>query len=236
MSPSWMNEGDSWISISLESQLAFSGQLRVRLLQLFVYAFALGLAFCAPPGTLTAEALRRGLARGFRSALLVEFGSLFGDATWAAIALAGAAFLIQNTVARVLLGALGTFFLFQLSYHSIRDAVEGTMPKAAPAGARGDLVTGALLSLTNPLTIGFWVGVGGGAVTTFVHNPTPSDFAVFYLGFMLACVFWCFFFSALIAVGRQLLRPSFFRAINAVCGVALAYFAVMLLVGIFRVA
>jgi chemosensory pili system protein ChpE len=206
------------------------------LLDVFVYAFALGLAFCAPPGTLTAEAIRRGLARGFRSALMVEFGSLLGDATWAAIALAGAAFLIQNAIARIVLGGLGIFFLSQLSYHSIRDAIDGTMPKAAPAGARGDLVTGALLSLTNPLSIGFWIGVGGGAVTTIVPHPSPSDFAIFYLGFMLACVFWCFFFSALIALGRQFLRPSLFRAINAVCGVALAYFAVRLLIGVFRAA
>ncbi len=58
---------------------------------LFVSAFGLGLAFCAPPGAVTAEALRRGLERGFWSVLLLELGSLVGDATWAALALFGAA-------------------------------------------------------------------------------------------------------------------------------------------------
>ena len=206
------------------------------MVELFSFAFGLGIAFCAPPGTLTAEALRRGIARGFRSVLLVELGSLVGDATWAAIALVGAAFLVQNNVARVLLGGVGIFFLLYLSYHSIRDAIAGTMPKSEVAGSRGDLITGALLSLTNPLTIGFWVGVGGGVVSTVVPHPSPNDFAVFYAGFMLACIFWCFFFSALVALGRQLLRPSFFRAINALCGVGLAYFAVVLALGILRAA
>jgi chemosensory pili system protein ChpE len=56
------------------------------MITLFLASFALGLAFCAPPGAITAEALRRGLARGFRPALLVELGSLIGDATWALIA------------------------------------------------------------------------------------------------------------------------------------------------------
>ena len=202
--------------------------------ELFIYSFALGLAFCAPPGTLTAEAIRRGLARGYRATLMIELGSLFGDATWAAIALVGAAFLVQNTVARLVLGGLGTFFLLQLSYHSLRDAIQGNVPKASPAGTHGDLVTGALLSLTNPLTIGFWVGVGGGAVTSIVSHPTTNDFVVFYAGFMLACVVWCFFFAGVIGLGRQLLRPSFFRVVNALCGLGLAYFAVTLLLGILQ--
>jgi len=67
---------------------------------LFLSSLVLGIAFCAPPGIITAEAVRRGLARGFRPALWVELGSLNGDATWAIIALAGAAFVVQNAVAR----------------------------------------------------------------------------------------------------------------------------------------
>jgi chemosensory pili system protein ChpE len=51
---------------------------------LFWTAFALGLAFCAPPGAVTAETLRRGIHRGFAGALFLELGSLVGDATWAA--------------------------------------------------------------------------------------------------------------------------------------------------------
>jgi chemosensory pili system protein ChpE len=174
------------------------------------------------------------MARGFRPAFFVEIGSLFGDAIWATIALAGAAFLIQNTVARLAFGGIGAFFLFNLSYRSIRDAIQATMPKAPPVGAKGDLVTGALLSLTNPLSIGFWLGAGGGAVAAIVPNPGRDEFIVFFVGFMSACIFWCFLFSSLIAFGRQLLRPTLFRAINAVCGLALAYFGVILFLGILR--
>ena len=202
----------------------------VQLLALFLSAAALGLAFCAPPGPVAAEALRRGLARGFLPAFLVETGSLFGDAIWAAIALIGAAVLIQNPVSRLALGLIGMFFLFRLSYQCLRDAIRATIPKAQPTGARGDLVTGALLSLTNPLAIGFWIGAGGGAAAGITPNPGPREFAVFFAGFMSACVCWCLFYSALIAFGRQILRPVFFRAINVFCGLALAYFGVIILI------
>ncbi len=204
------------------------------MLALFFAAAALGLAFCAPPGTVAAEALRRGLARGFRPALLVELGSLCGDAVWAAIALTGAAFLVQNTVARIVLSTIGGLILARLSWHSLRDGIAGSTPRPPSISPRGDLVTGVTLSLTNPLTVGFWVGVGGGAVQSIVPRAGAPDFIIFFVGFMIACIVWSFFYAGLIAFGRQLLLPAVFRAINLLCGAALAYFAVVLLLGVLR--
>jgi chemosensory pili system protein ChpE len=129
------------------------------MITLFLSSFALGLAFCAPPGATTVEALRRGLARGFRPALLVELGSLIGDATWALIALIGAAFLVQNRPARLLLGVVGTWFLLRPAWHALRDAKRGAIPAPKPAAAHGDFTTGAVLSLGNPCAIAFWLGV-----------------------------------------------------------------------------
>ncbi len=48
---------------------------------LFVSAVVLGIAFCAPPGVVTAESLRCGLRGGFRPVILIQAGSLVGDAT-----------------------------------------------------------------------------------------------------------------------------------------------------------
>ncbi len=53
---------------------------------LFVSAVVLGIAFCAPPGVVTAESVRCGLRGGFRPVMLIQVGSLVGDATWATIA------------------------------------------------------------------------------------------------------------------------------------------------------
>jgi len=66
------------------------------MLTLFTSSLLLGIVFCAPPGAIAAEAVRRGFAKGFRPALFVEFGSLVGDATWAIVALVGLAVLVQT--------------------------------------------------------------------------------------------------------------------------------------------
>ena len=196
---------------------------------LFLTSMGQGIAFCAPPGAVTAEALRRGLARGFRPALLLELGSLVGDATWAAIATAGAAFLVESTPVRLALGAGGTLFLLRLAWSALRDARADGMPKARPGVRHGDFAAGALLSLANPYAVAFWLSVGGAVVAAGVAEPGPRDFAVFFAGFMLAALLWCFVISGLIAWGRRLLSAAFFRWVNLLCGLALGAFGLRLL-------
>jgi len=50
------------------------------MLAIFFYALVFGFVFCLSPGAVLAETLRRGLQHGFTPALLVQVGSLVGDA------------------------------------------------------------------------------------------------------------------------------------------------------------
>jgi len=195
---------------------------------LFISSFVLAIAFCAPPGVVTAETVRRGLARGFWPALLVQLGSLIGDATWATLAIAGAAFLIQNWVVRLSLSLIGIGFLIHLAIKAIQDYRAGAVPTTTEVSDRGDLTTGMLLSLSNPFAIAFWISVG---TTIFVSVPgTPQLFhyATFYFAFFLGLIVWCFFMAGLVAWGRQYVTPVFFRWVNLICGLGLLFFAIQL--------
>jgi len=199
------------------------------MITLFLSSLVLGIAFCAPPGIITAEAIRRGLARGFRPALLVELGSLIGDATWAIIALAGAAFVVQNTVVRLALGIIGALFLLHLAWSAIWSAKQGAVPQLKKATSRGDFAAGAVLSLGNPFTIAFWLGVGSSTITTHVPDPQLVHFVIFFCAFMLGGLSWCFFLAGLITWGRRFVTPIFFRGVNVLCGLFLGYVGLQLL-------
>lgn len=192
-------------------------------------SFVLGIVFCAPPGMVAAESIRRGVAHGFWPALRVQLGSLIGDGTWAAIAMIGAAFLVQNALARWVLGLIGASLLLYLAWNALRDAWAGTLPNTTADSARSDFVTGALLSLSNPYAVAFWLGVGTSTITQVAPTPQPVHFVVFFAAFMTGALLWCFFFAGLVAGGRRLLSPGFFRVVNLVCAVALGYFGVTLL-------
>lgn len=197
-------------------------------------AFALGIAACAPPGVVTVEAVRRGIHRGFAGALLLELGSLVGDAAWAGLALSGTAYLATSRWASIGLGAVGVLLLLRFAAGAMRDAWTGAMPQSSAAPAGGDFVTGAVLSLSNPFQIAFWLGLGGTvAVLTRAHRD-PAAPALFFGAFMLAAFLWCFFFAAMVAWGRRFLSGTFYRWVNVLCSAALIYFALGLLIPLLR--
>jgi len=200
-------------------------------MSLFISSFVLAIAFCAPPGVVTAETVRRGAARGFIPALFVQFGSLVGDTTWAIIALTGLAFIVQNSIAKAFLSLIGMVLMLKLAWDAFKDAHHGkeldnTSP---PRGAnRSDFANGAFLSLGNPLNIVFWTGLGTTVFASLSGSPQPIHFAIFFAGFLGGAVLWCFFMAGLVAWGRKFVTATFFRWVNFSCGMALGYFALQL--------
>jgi len=196
---------------------------------LFLSSFVLAIAFCAPPGVVTAETVRRGAAHGFIPALFVQFGSLVGDTTWAMIALTGLAFLIQNNIARAVLSLVGILLMLKLAWDAFKDARFGKeLHTAAVNSNRGDFANGAFLSLGNPLNIVFWTGLGTTVFSSLSESPQPAHFAIFFAGFLGGALVWCFFMAGMVAWGRRFITPTFFRWINLTCGLALVYFAMQL--------
>ena len=198
-------------------------------MSLFISSFVLAIAFCAPPGVITAETVRRGAARGFIPALFVQLGSLVGDTTWAIIALTGLAFVVQNNLAKVILSLVGILLMLKLAWDAIQDARHGKeLTTAAHDSHRGDFTNGAFLSLGNPMNIVFWTGLGTTVFASISGRPQPADFAIFFAGFLGGAVLWCFIMAGLVAWGRKFVTPTFFRLVNLACGLALGFFAVQL--------
>lgn len=196
---------------------------------LFISSFLLAIAFCAPPGVITAETVRRGAARGFRPALFVQFGSLVGDTTWAIIALTGLAFVVQNNLAKIVLSLVGILLMAKLAWDAIKDARHGKeLETSTSYSHRGDFTNGAFLSLGNPMNIVFWTGLGTTVFASISGRPQPSDFAIFFAGFLGGAIVWCFVMAGLVAWGRQFVTRTFFRWVNFACGLALGYFALQL--------
>jgi chemosensory pili system protein ChpE len=196
---------------------------------LFISSFFLAIAFCAPPGVITAETVRRGAARGFIPALFIQFGSLVGDTTWAIIALTGLAFLVQNNAAKIILSLVGILLMLKLAWDAIKDARHGKdLQLISSHSQRGDFTNGAFLSLGNPMNIIFWTGLGTTVFASISGRPQPTDFAIFFAGFLGGAILWCFFMAGLVAWGRKFVTRTFFRWVNLSCGLALGYFAVQL--------
>ncbi len=196
---------------------------------LFISAFVMAITFAVQPGPIGFEALRRGISHGWGAALRVELGSLVGDGVWALIALVGAAILFQNPLVTLLLGFFGCGLLLRFAWDAWRASRSGVEVAAADNKRSNHFVAGAMLSLSNPQNITAWLGMSGVIVGLGFLDPEPLHILVFFSGFMIAQVCWCFFFATLVEFGRRLLSQRLFRWINLACAVFLAYMGLALL-------
>jgi len=198
-------------------------------------AFALALALALPPGAVTALTLRRGMLGGFASAIAIQLGSVVGDMVWAALGVVGVSFLVQSVVLRTTIGLIGVLLLLNLARGALTDAWRGAQPhELASVSAHGDFVTGALLSLSNPFQLVFWLGVGSATIAPVVTDPQWSDYAVFLAAFFIGVTLYAFGMAALVTLGRRFVTPMLFRVLNGVCGVFLIYLAINLAIEIIR--
>lgn len=190
-------------------------------LGLFAAAFALGLAFNAAPGAVFAETVRQGVSGGFRPALAVQAGSLAGDASWAVIGLAGAAFLAQLETLRWPLGLASAGYLLWLSWDSWRAArLSATIDLQEDPGSRRAFRAGVLLSLTNPQNIAYWAALGSAMAGLGLASPQPADYLTFFAGFMVSSVLWCFICAGLVS-RLQRLPAAWARLTYRVCAALL---------------
>lgn len=153
---------------------------------MIVEGLLLGLAYVLPPGPVTTETARRSLDGGVPAALAVQMGAVGGDLCYALLMLAGLSQLLSHTVVRSMAGLSGAALLLVLGISALRGWVaESPVASGEPAGAPVSLWrlvgAGLLVSVMNPLAVGFWLTAGSTAI-----DASPSWLAGFMLGSLLA--------------------------------------------------
>lgn len=167
---------------------------------LFIAALLLGFIFNAAPGAVFAETVKVGVRGGFKPALAVQIGSLLGDAAWAILGLLGIGVLLQIELLRIPVGVAGVGYLLWLSYDSWTAANSelGELSNSSEYVSRDALKSGALLSLTNPQNIAYWAALGSALGSLGISDPAPVHYVVFFSGFMVSSIAWCFVCAAMV--------------------------------------
>lgn len=195
-------------------------------IQLALTGVTLGLAYAAAPGAVNTEATRRGSSRGFGAALAIETGSLLGDTLWAALALAGISLTTRFWPVQATLALVGGLFLLRMAWLAAHDALFHRPVTPTTVQGRGDIATGIIFGLANPVGLAFWSGLGGGVVAS---GATTAGIAAFFVGFFVGATLWGLGFSALVGLGRRWAHPLVFQLLDAACALALGYFGFSLL-------
>jgi L-lysine exporter family protein LysE/ArgO len=202
-------------------------------------AFFIGLAAAAPMGPVNMLAIRRGVLGGWRHTLACGIGSITGDLILFSLVLFGGHYLfsdLSNPTLQIVLAAIGVIVLLPLGIYFLVRAVkeplrayasarqhwdEGTLPAHLVA----EVSNATALTIFNPLTIVYWVGVTSNWLPlahSVLGHSAPG------LGILMATAGLMTWFTALTVAVRFIphrIGPNFFRLVNAILGLILLGFA-----------
>jgi L-lysine exporter family protein LysE/ArgO len=202
-------------------------------------AFLMGLAAAAPMGPVNMLAIRRGVIGGWRHTLACGIGSITGDLILFSLVLFGGHYLfsdVSDPMLQTVLAAVGVIVLLPLGIYFLVRAVKEPLRAYAsarqhwdegtvPAHLIAEVPAATALTIFNPLTIVYWVGVTSNWLP-FAHSVLGYKAPGF--GILMATAGLMTWFTALIVAVRFIphrIGPNFFRLVNAILGLVLLGFA-----------
>jgi threonine/homoserine/homoserine lactone efflux protein len=199
----------------------------------------LGLSVAAPLGPVNIAMIQRGLSEGFAGACLLGLGSTTADLIYILLAYAGADPLSHLSWARFLLFAAGAGVMGWLGWGAIWAALHPApaaipVEGAGPGGRRSAYASGFLITIVNPMTIAFWLGILSAALAARERAPLVVE--GLYIGSLAAgCLLWVLTLSTVLHFGRQVAGGGALRWVSGVAGVALLGFGLQFAVKAFAV-
>jgi threonine/homoserine/homoserine lactone efflux protein len=184
---------------------------------IFISSFIASLAYCATPGVINAEGIRRGLDCGFRASMNFQMGAMASDAFWAIVTLSGLVILRPSVEGQILIGLSGGLLKLGMAWGILRKAWQERAAPQRPSG-KTSVLMGALLALANPFTFLFWLSVGGELLPVETSTSPLLAAAIIVVAFALANILWSLFIAAVATYGRSFVRPATVRWINTGAG------------------
>jgi threonine/homoserine/homoserine lactone efflux protein len=193
----------------------------------FVEGLAFGLVLQISVGPVCIAVLHKGLTQGFPHAFAMVWGVALVDALYIVLSIIGVSALLQIGPVRSLVGLAGVLLLAYFGVRYLRAPVERSQAGPTTDTLFKSFTYGAVLTLTNPLTILFWAGVLGAMLSTHSFSQ-PGGVVLFSAGCVAATVL---FLTAVALAGHSLERVLTDRLLlwlNRAVGIFLLGFAVTL--------
>jgi L-lysine exporter family protein LysE/ArgO len=194
---------------------------------LFFYIF-LGVSLAAPIGPVNAAQLDTGIKRGFFHAWIFGFGALTADVLYMILVYVGVGQLIDSPLVKIILWSFGCFVLTYtgveslLSLHKIRlDMRSGKRIRL-----RQSLVTGFFMSLLNPLTILFWLGIYGSVLAETAQTLAGNQIIIYSLAIIVGILLWDTIMATISSGARRLLSTRLLKVISLISSLSMIGFGI----------
>ena len=207
-------------------------------LYLLAWVFGLGLLAAAPVGPVNMVAIHRGAVGRWSHTLACGIGSAIVDLGYFLLAMWGGNQVLEYLsnprtrdilalICAALLIPLGILFLIRAVRLDLRRILRTRQEKLdrPPRHLWTDVGTGAALTIINPAAPAYWLAAAAPWLST--AQGTMGRWMFFWgsVGVAAGLLSWFVFLTVLVRFAPNRLGLTFFRTVNALCGVMLLGFA-----------
>src|SRR3954449_4619271 len=149
-------------------------------MNVFLGYILLGLSLAAPIGPINAAQIDRGIRNGFMHSWLIGVGAVVADGIYMLVVYIGVVQFLETAFMQTFLWFFGCFVLMYTGIETFMNA-----GKINLQNARGQeplyksFLSGFLMSVSNPLTILFWLGIYGSVLAKTVHTYDTSQLLLY---------------------------------------------------------
>ena len=187
----------------------------------FSYIF-LGLSLAAPIGPINAAQLDIGIKKGFLHAWIFGWGAILADTVFIVLVFFGFIHFMDNSFMKTFLWLFGFFVLTYTGIESLLSAgkieVNGRKVNDRLASS---FFSGFIMSLSNPLSILFWLGIYGSVLANSVSKYDIHHLLLYSSGILLGLLTWDFTMAIISSSLRRFLSKPILTSISIISGVSL---------------
>ncbi|MEI4771804.1 LysE family transporter [Psychrobacillus sp. FJAT-51614] len=194
---------------------------------IFTYIL-LGISLAAPVGPVNAGQLDTGIKNGFFHALVFGFGALTADILYMIMVYFGIGQFIDSPYIKILLWTFGCFVLTYTGFENLLtlNKIKINMSAGKRIRLRQALLSGFLISLLNPLTILFWLGIYGSVLAQTSESLQDNQLIIFSLAIIVGVILWDTIIAFLSSTARKYLSTRFLIIISLLSSFSMIAFGI----------
>ncbi|WP_041087819.1 LysE family transporter [Jeotgalibacillus soli] len=194
---------------------------------IFTYIF-LGVSLAAPIGPVNAAQLDTGIKNGFTHAWVFGLGALAADVMYMILVYFGVGQFIDSAFMKTLLWSFGCFVLLYTGIENLLAVhkIEVNMRSGKKIRLRRSLLSGFFMSLLNPLTILFWLGIYGSVLAETSQVFTGNQLFIYSMAIIIGILLWDLTMAFLSSGARRCLSVMLLKVISVLSSLAMIGFGI----------